>query len=52
MSQANVELVRAIYAEGCSTVIWPRWTLRDGKVERFEWGRDLGAALEAARARE
>jgi ketosteroid isomerase-like protein len=24
------------------------WTLRDGKVARFEWGRDLAAALEAA----
>jgi ketosteroid isomerase-like protein len=23
------------------------WTLRDGKVVRFEWGRDLEAALEA-----
>ncbi len=25
------------------------WTLRGGKVVRFEWGRDLKAALEAAR---
>jgi ketosteroid isomerase-like protein len=24
------------------------WTLRDGRIARFEWGRDLGAALEAA----
>ncbi len=24
------------------------WTFRDGKVTRFEWGRDLAAALEAA----
>lgn len=24
------------------------WTLRDGKVVRFEWGRDLVAALERA----
>jgi ketosteroid isomerase-like protein len=24
------------------------WTLRDGRVERFEWGRDLARALEAA----
>ena len=24
------------------------WTLRDGKVIRFEWGRDLAAALERA----
>jgi ketosteroid isomerase-like protein len=24
------------------------WTLREGKVARFEWGRDLSAALEAA----
>jgi len=24
------------------------WTFRDGKVVRFEWGRDLEAALEAA----
>ena len=24
------------------------WTFRDGKVVRFEWGRDLPAALEAA----
>ncbi len=23
------------------------WTLRDGKIARFEWGRDLKAALEA-----
>lgn len=28
------------------------WTLRDGKVARFEWGRDLDAALEAAGAPE
>jgi ketosteroid isomerase-like protein len=25
------------------------WTFRDGTIVRFEWGRDLGAALEAAR---
>jgi ketosteroid isomerase-like protein len=25
------------------------WTWRDGKLVRFEWGRDLKAALEAAR---
>jgi ketosteroid isomerase-like protein len=24
------------------------WTLRDGKIARFEWGQDLQAALEAA----
>jgi ketosteroid isomerase-like protein len=24
------------------------WTLRDGRVARFEWGRDLQAALDAA----
>ena len=24
------------------------WTLRDGKIVRFEWGRDLQTALEAA----
>jgi ketosteroid isomerase-like protein len=24
------------------------WTLRDGRIARFEWGRDLGAALGAA----
>jgi uncharacterized protein len=24
------------------------WTFRDGKIVRFEWGRDLDAALEAA----
>jgi ketosteroid isomerase-like protein len=24
------------------------WTFRDGKIVRFEWGRDLSAALEAA----
>jgi ketosteroid isomerase-like protein len=24
------------------------WTLRDGRIVRFEWGRDLGSALEAA----
>jgi hypothetical protein len=23
------------------------WTLRDGKIVRFEWGRDLRTALEA-----
>ena len=28
------------------------WTLRDGRIARFEWGRDLGAALEAARLSE
>jgi ketosteroid isomerase-like protein len=28
------------------------WTLRDGKIVRFEWGRDLGAALEAVGLRE
>jgi ketosteroid isomerase-like protein len=26
------------------------WTWRNGRVVRFEWGRDLTAALEAARA--
>lgn len=25
------------------------WTLREGRITRFEWGRDLEAALEAAR---
>jgi ketosteroid isomerase-like protein len=25
------------------------WTLRDGKVSKFEWGQDLATALEAAR---
>lgn len=25
------------------------WTLRDGKIVRFEWGRDLASALAAAR---
>jgi hypothetical protein len=24
------------------------WTLRDGQIVRFEWGRDLQRALEAA----
>jgi ketosteroid isomerase-like protein len=24
------------------------WSLRDGRIARFEWGRDLGGALEAA----
>jgi uncharacterized protein len=24
------------------------WTLRDGRIARFEWGQDLGAALKAA----
>jgi ketosteroid isomerase-like protein len=24
------------------------WTLRDGRIARFEWGQDLGRALEAA----
>ena len=28
------------------------WTLRDGRIARFGWGRDLEAALEAARLRE
>ena len=28
------------------------WTLRDGRIVRFEWGRDLGAALEAVGLRE
>jgi len=28
------------------------WTLRGGRVVRFEWGRDLKAALEAARLSE
>jgi ketosteroid isomerase-like protein len=28
------------------------WTLRNGRIVRFEWGRDLGAALEAAELRE
>jgi ketosteroid isomerase-like protein len=28
------------------------WTFRDGRIVRFEWGRELGAALEAARPRE
>ena len=28
------------------------WTLRSGRVVRFEWGRDLKAALEAAGLRE
>ena len=28
------------------------WTLRDGRVARYEWGRDLEAALEAARLQE
>jgi ketosteroid isomerase-like protein len=28
------------------------WTLRDGRIVRFEWGRDLAAALEAVRLRE
>jgi ketosteroid isomerase-like protein len=28
------------------------WTLRDGRISRFEWGQDLAKALEAARLRE
>ena len=24
------------------------WTLRDGRIARFEWGRDRGEALKAA----
>jgi ketosteroid isomerase-like protein len=28
------------------------WTLRNGRVARFEWGRDLATALEAAGLRE
>ena len=28
------------------------WTFRDGRIVRFEWGRDLRAALEAAGLRE
>lgn len=27
------------------------WTFRDGRIVRFEWGRDLKAALEAAQPR-
>ncbi len=27
------------------------WTLRDGRIARFEWGRDLGIALQAAMLR-
>jgi ketosteroid isomerase-like protein len=28
------------------------WTFRDGRIARFEWGRDLDKALEAAGAPE
>jgi ketosteroid isomerase-like protein len=28
------------------------WGLRRGRITRFEWGKDLGAALQAARLRE
>ena len=28
------------------------WTLREGRIVRFEWGQDLGKALEAAGMRE
>jgi ketosteroid isomerase-like protein len=28
------------------------WGLREGRITRFEWGKDLGAALEAAGLRE
>jgi ketosteroid isomerase-like protein len=28
------------------------WTLREGRIERFEWGQDLRKALEAAGLRE
>jgi len=28
------------------------WTLREGRIARFEWGQDLGKALEAAGRRE
>lgn len=28
------------------------WTLREGRIAGFEWGRDLAGALEAARSRE
>jgi ketosteroid isomerase-like protein len=28
------------------------WTLREGRIVRFEWGRDLEAALQAAGLRE
>jgi ketosteroid isomerase-like protein len=28
------------------------WGLRNGKITRFEWGKDLGAALKAAGLRE
>ena len=28
------------------------WTFRDGRIVRLEWGRDLGAALEAVRLRD
>jgi ketosteroid isomerase-like protein len=36
-----------IEQEECHT-----WTLREGRIARFEWGRDLRAALEAVRLRE
>jgi ketosteroid isomerase-like protein len=41
--QSRVELVQ----EEAHT-----WTFRDGRIVRFEWGRDLGAALEAVGLRE
>ena len=28
------------------------WSLRQGRITRFEWGRDLGSALEAAGGQE
>jgi ketosteroid isomerase-like protein len=28
------------------------WTLREGRIARFEWGQDLGAALAAAGSRD
>ena len=28
------------------------WSLREGRIARFEWGKDLGTALEAAGLRE
>jgi hypothetical protein len=53
MSRENVDLVRRFYDEG---LIDPElvqdeahtWTVRDGRIARFEWGKDLSGALRSA----
>jgi hypothetical protein len=50
VSYQNVEMVRHVYESG----LFDRdpdahaWTLHEGRLARFEWGQDLGKALDAA----